>query len=229
MIAPEPPEGPIRLLIADDQTLVRTGFRMSLDSEPDMTVVAEASDGAQAVALARQLMPDVVLMDIRMPRLDGLEATRMLVESPARPPKVLILTTFDLDEYVFEALRAGASAFLLKDAPADQLVSAIRVVATGEAVLAPTVTRRLIEEFARRPTTRPASPGATADLTAREVEVLRLMARGHSNQEIADTLVVSETTVKTHVARVLMKLGVRDRVHAVIHAYETGLVTPGAA
>jgi DNA-binding NarL/FixJ family response regulator len=227
----------IRVLIVDDQALLRTGFRLILEEEPDIEVVGEAADGAQAVDAAQRLRPDVILMDVRMPGVDGLEATRRLLStarpgSPTaapsqEPPRVLILTTFDLDEYVYEALQAGASGFLLKDAPADQLVNAIRVVASGDALLAPSVTRRLIEEFARR-TARPTSmPRGVSELTAREVEVLRLMARGHSNAEIAQHLVVGETTVKTHVSRVLMKLEVRDRVQAVVMAYESGLVQPG--
>jgi DNA-binding NarL/FixJ family response regulator len=216
----------IRVLLCDDQALVRAGLRVILEPEPDLTVVGEAADGLDAIAETRRLAPDVVLMDVRMPRLDGLEATRRIMAGPAPAPRVLVLTTFDLDEYVYEALAAGASGFLLKDAPPEQLVGAIRVVAAGEALLAPTVTRRLIEEFVRRrPTVR-----ARADLgglTAREREVLLLVARGLSNAEIAGALHLGETTVKTHVGRVLDKLDLRDRVQAVVLAYESALVTPG--
>ena len=219
----------IGVLIADDQTLVRTGFRMILEAEPDLRVVAEAQDGDGAVEAARLHRPDIVLMDIRMPRMDGLEATRRILAGSSNDesgPRVLILTTFDLDEYVYDALQAGASGFLLKDVPPEQLVAGIRGVANGEALLAPTVTRRLIETFMR--SNRTASPPAElAELTEREHEVLALMARGLSNAEIAAQLVVSGTTVKTHVERVLQKLGLRDRVQAVVLAYETGLVTPG--
>ncbi len=219
----------IRLLIADDQALVRAGFRMILDAESDVEVVGEAEDGRAAVAEARRLSPDVVLMDIRMPELDGIEATRqLLADAGEGGPRILMLTTFDLDEYVYEALRAGASGFLLKDTPPEQLVEAIRVVAAGEALLSPSVTRRVIEEFVsghRAP--RPA-PRGLDELTAREREVLTLIARGMSNAEIARELFLSETTVKTHVARVLMKLGVRDRVQAVVLSYEHGIVQPGA-
>jgi DNA-binding NarL/FixJ family response regulator len=216
----------IRVLLVDDQPLLRTGFRMILSAEPDLTIVGEAADGAAAVEAARKLQPDVVLMDIRMPGMDGIQATRVLagpgVENPA---KVLILTTFGLDEYVVEALRAGASGFLLKDAPPEDLVDAIRIVAAGEALLAPSVTRRLLDRVASRlpPATENAIP-ALSELTDREMEVLKLVARGLSNAEIAEKLVVSETTVKTHVSRVLSKLDIRDRVQAVILAYETGLV-----
>jgi DNA-binding NarL/FixJ family response regulator len=212
----------VRVLIADDQGLVRTGFRKILESEPDLHVVGEAADGEQAVERARTLRPDVVLMDIRMPRVDGLAATRRLADRV----RVLILTTFDVDEYVYEALRSGASGFLLKDVPAEQLVTAIRVVADGEALLSPTVTRRLVEQFARRPPPS-ARPEALAELTPRELEILRLLARGLSNAEIAGELIIGDATVKTHVARVLQKLGLRDRVQAVVLAYETGLVQPG--
>jgi DNA-binding NarL/FixJ family response regulator len=212
----------IKVLIADDQALVRTGFRKILESEPDLEVVGEAEDGGEAVEAGLLLRPDVVLMDIRMPRLDGLEATRRL----AGKTRVLVLTTFDLSEYVYEALRAGASGFLLKDAPAEQLVTAIRVVAEGNALLAPSITRRLIEEFARRPpaTARPAELEA---LSPRELEVLRLVARGLSNAEIASELYVGDATVKTHVSRILQKLSLRDRVQAVVLAYESGLLQPG--
>lgn len=215
------------ILIADDQALVRTGFRMILEAEQDFRVVGEAKDGVDAVEAVRRSRPDVVLMDIRMPRMDGLEATRRIIASgQAGAPRVLILTTFDLDEYVYDALTAGASGFLLKDAPPEQLVAGIRVIAEGESLLAPTVTRRLIETFLRE---RPAAPepvAALAELTDRELEVLGLMARGLSNSEIAAELVVSGTTVKTHVARVLSKLGLRDRVQAVVLAYETGIAIP---
>ena len=214
----------IKVVIADDQELVRTGFRKILESEPDIEVVGEAGDGSQAVEQAVLRRPDVILMDIRMPKLDGLEASRRL----AGKVRVLILTTFDLNEYVYEALRAGASGFLLKDAPAEELVRAIRVVAGGEALLSPSITRRLIEEFARRPAPSE-RPTALDELTAREVEVLKLVARGLSNGEIAKELYLSEATVKTHVGRILQKLDLRDRVQAVVLAYESGLVQPGMA
>ncbi|TMQ68138.1 MAG: response regulator transcription factor [Candidatus Eisenbacteria bacterium] len=219
----------IRILIVDDQALLRAGFRMILGGEADLEVVGEAEDGARAVDAAGRLAPDVVLMDIRMPTLDGLEATRRLVarRGDEGPPRIIILTTFDLDEYVYEALRAGASGFLLKDTLPDQLISAIRVVAHGDALIAPSITRRLISEFAARPARASGPPSSLADLTPRELEVLRLVARGRSNAEIADDLVVSGTTVKSHVARILMKLGLRDRVQAVVLAYESGLVQPG--
>jgi DNA-binding NarL/FixJ family response regulator len=215
----------IRVLLVDDQTLVRTGFRLILGSEPGIEVVGDAADGQEAIELGRRLQPNVVLMDIRMPRIDGIEATRRLT-SVSPNTRVVILTTYDLDEYVFDALRAGASGFILKDAPADQLVNAVRVAAAGDALLAPSITRRLVEEFARRP---PRAKLPLADLTPRELEVLKLMARALSNAEIAERLVVSEGTVKTHVARVLMKLECRDRVQAVVAAYESGLVQPGVA
>jgi DNA-binding NarL/FixJ family response regulator len=217
---------PLRVLIADDQHLIRSGLSMILDSEPGIEIVGEAADGATAVRLAGETRPDVVLMDIRMPGTDGIEATRRL-SAAADPVKVLILTTFDADELVYAALRAGASGFLLKDAPAADMVSAVRVVAEGHAMLAPAITRRLLDEFASRAVggTRPAP--APDLLTAREHEVLLLVAEGLSNSEIAERLVVGETTVKTHVGRVLTKLGLRDRVQAVVLAYETGLVTPG--
>lgn len=216
----------IRVLLADDQALVRAGFRMILKAEPGLEVAGGASDGDEAVRLARELLPDVVLMDVRMPVLDGIEATRRIVDGDDAP-RVLVLTTFDLDEYVYEALRAGASGFLLKDAPEEQLVAGITIVAGGGSLFAPAVTRRLIERFAgARPRTPP--PGLD-ELTARELEVLRLVARGLSNAEIAGSLVVSEHTVKTHMAHVLRKLDLRDRVQAVVLAYEAGLVRRGEA
>ena len=219
---------PVRVLIADDQALVRAGFKMILDAEDDLEVIGEAADGAEAVDKARRLKPDVVLMDIRMPQLDGIEATRRVVALDAQPPvRVLMLTTFDLNEYVYEALRAGASGFLLKDVPPEQLAAGIRVVAEGEALLAPSITKRLIQEFAAAAPAQAAPPKGLDELTARELEVFKLVARGLSNAEIAGELIVSETTVKTHVARVLMKLGLRDRVQAVVLAYECGIAVPG--
>jgi DNA-binding NarL/FixJ family response regulator len=217
----------IRVLIVDDQALIRSGLRMILEAETDISVIGEAGDGREAVETARRTRPDVILMDIRMPVMDGIEATKRLAGSGLDPePRVLILTTFDLDEYVYAAIRAGASGFLLKDAPPDDLIHAIRVVARGEALLAPTVTRRLIEELASRP-----EPGAAPDgmdeLTEREIEVLRSLAAGYSNAEIADALFVSEATVKTHISHILTKLHLRDRVQAVVVAYESGLVRPG--
>jgi DNA-binding NarL/FixJ family response regulator len=224
-----PPGQTVRVVVADDHQVVRTGFAALLDTQPDFTVLGTASDGAEAVRLSRELRPDVVLMDVRMPGTNGIEATRQLCMGSEPCPRVIILTTFDLDEYVYDALRAGASGFLLKDVTAERLFDAVRVVASGEALLAPAITRRLIGEFARlRP--RPARPAAAvlADLTPRETEVLRLLAEGLSNPEIADRLVVTEETVKTHVSRVLHKLGLRDRTQAVVIAYESGLVTPGS-
>ena len=212
----------IRVLLADDQTLVRSGFRMILRTEPDIEVVGEAANGGEAVALSRELKPDVVLMDVRMPNLDGIEATRQIIDGTEPAPRVLVLTTFDLDEYVYEALRAGASGFLLKDAPEEQLVSGIRIVAGGGSLFAPAVTRRLIERFSGAAPPKP--PPALAGLTAWELEVLRLLARGLSNVEIATELVVSEHTAKTHVAHILNKLDLRDRVQAVVLAYESGIV-----
>jgi DNA-binding NarL/FixJ family response regulator len=215
------------VLIADDQALMRAGFRMILEAEPDLEVVGEAADGRQAVAEAGRLRPDVVLMDVRMPEMDGIEATRRLLDGNEET-KVVMLTTFDMDEYVFEALRVGASGFLVKDVPPEQLVAGIRSVASGDSLLAPSVTQRLIQEFVRRPPDALRTPPPElARLTAREVEVLRRMARGRSNAEIATEFFVSETTVKTHVAHVLAKLGVRDRVQAVVFAYESGLLLPG--
>jgi DNA-binding NarL/FixJ family response regulator len=215
------------VLIADDQALVRVGLRKILESEAETTVVGEAADGEDAVALARELRPDVVLMDIRMPVLDGIEATRRIVRAqPAA--RVLILTTFGLDGYVYDALHAGASGFMLKDAPPEEIVAAVRIVASGDALLAPAVTRAVIDEFARRqPPAAPALPPAVGELTRREREVLDLLARGLSNPEICERLVISEATAKTHVARILQKLDLRDRVQAVIYAYESGLLSPG--
>ena len=215
----------IRVLVADDQALVRSGFRLILEAREDIEVVGEAENGAKAVELALRLDPDVILMDVRMPGVDGVEATRRLTEAGSRA-RVVILTTFDLDEYVHDAIRAGASGFLLKDVQPAQLVDAVRVVADGEALLAPTVTRRLLDRFARTlPDEKP--PPALETLTARELEILRLVAGGLSNAEIADQLVVTEATVKTHVSSVLRKLHLRDRVQAVVFAYEAGLVAPG--
>ncbi|HEX7611267.1 MAG TPA: response regulator transcription factor [Candidatus Limnocylindrales bacterium] len=215
-----------RILLVDDQPLLRTGFRMILSAEPDFAVVGEAGDGASAVEIARRLKPDVVLMDIRMPGMDGIQATRALAgPGVAEPMKVLILTTFGLDEYVVESLRAGASGFLLKDAPAEDLVEAIRIVAAGDALLAPSVTRRLLDRIASKlPPAHENVIPALSELTEREMEVLKLVARGLSNAEIAEKLVVSETTVKTHVSRILGKLDLRDRVQVVILAYESGLI-----
>jgi DNA-binding NarL/FixJ family response regulator len=215
-----------RVLIADDQAVVRAGLRRIVETDPELEIVAEAGDGAAAVDSTRRFLPDVVLMDIRMPQLDGIAATRRIVTGQADPPRVLILTTFGLDEYVHDALRAGASGFLLKDAPAEDLVRAVKTVARGEALLDPAITRQVIARFAALPEPR-ADPAELDDLTPREREVLMHLAHGRSNSEIADELVVSEGTVKTHVARVLMKLGLRDRVQAVIFAYEAGLVRPG--
>lgn len=225
-----------RVLIADDQALVRAGFRMILEAQPDIEVVAEAADGDAAVRLARRHRPDVVLMDVRMPGLDGLEATRRLLSSfagdpPApvpRPPRVVILTTFDLDEYVYAALQAGAAGFLLKDVSPEHLVGAVRTVAVGDALLSPSITRRLVERYARPQAAIDAAPEALATLTGRETEVFKLLARGMSNAEIAETLVVSEATIKTHVAGILAKLGLRNRAQAVVLAYESGMVRAGS-
>jgi DNA-binding NarL/FixJ family response regulator len=218
----------IRVLVADDHEVVRTGFAGLLDTQPDFTVIGTATDGAEAIRICHELDPDVVLMDIRMPGMDGIEATRQLTQSTATPrPRILILTTFDLDEYVYDAIRAGASGFLLKDVTAERLFDAVRVIAAGDALLAPAVTRRLINEFAalhRQPDARPTA--ALATLTPRETQVLRLVAEGLSNSEIAARLMVTEETVKTHVSRMLTKLGLRDRTQAVVTAYETGLVVP---
>ncbi|HYO31240.1 MAG TPA: response regulator transcription factor [Nocardioidaceae bacterium] len=217
----------ISVLIADDQGLVRVGFRMILEVESDITVTGEAADGREAVAAARRLRPDVVLMDVRMPEMDGIEATRW-IRSEVPDTKVLMLTTFDIDEYVYRALRAGANGFLLKDVPPEQLADGIRAVASGDSLLAPSVTRRLIEEYVRRPPDGLGPmPSELQRLTAREREVLELMARGRSNAEITQALVISETTVKTHVTRILSKLELRDRVQAVVYAYESGLLHPG--
>ena len=215
----------IRVLLADDQELVRSGFRLILELADGIEIAGEAADGREAVRLGKELQPDVVLMDVRMPELDGIEATRRLRQAGV-DARVLVLTTFDLDDYVYAAMRAGASGFLLKDAPREQLVTAVRTVARGEALLAPAVTRRLIERFVERPAPLEAAP-ALAELSARELEVLRLVARGLSNAEIAGELIIGEATVKTHVARVLRKLGLRDRVQAVVLAYESGIVEPG--
>jgi DNA-binding NarL/FixJ family response regulator len=217
-----------RLLVVDDQAMVRQGFSALLAAQPDFTVVGQAANGAEAVSSARRARPDVVLMDVRMPVMDGLEATRQILIDAAEPrPRIIMLTTFDLDDYVYAALRAGASGFLLKDAPVADLVHAVRVVAAGDALLAPSVTRRLIADFARRPATQRARPDRLRVLTPRESEVLTLIARGLSNGEIAASLVVAEQTVKTHVGRILTKLDLRDRAQAVVLAYETGLVAPG--
>ena len=218
----------VSLVVADDHEVVRAGFAALLDTQPDFTVLGTASDGSEAVRVCRELQPDVVLMDVRMPSLDGIEATRQLAGTGESGPRILILTTFDLDEYVFDALRAGASGFLLKDVTAERLFDAVRVVAAGEALLAPAVTRRLISEFTRLRPARDAAPAAALGvLTPRETEVLRLVAEGLSNPEVAKRLVVTEETVKTHVSRILAKLGLRDRTQAVVAAYESGLVVPG--
>ena len=218
---------PLRAVIADDQALVRTGFRMIL-AAGGIEVAAEAADGAEAVAAVRRTRPDVVLMDIRMPIMDGLEATRQIVGGGAEETRVLILTTYDLDQYVYAALTAGASGFLLKDVTPEHLVASVRLVQSGDALLAPTITRRLVERFARRDEARAGLHRDLSELTPRELEVLRLLATGLSNAELAERLTLSPTTVKTHIARILSKLGLRDRVQAVVLAYETGLISPGA-
>ena len=228
----------IRVLIVDDQAMIRAGFRMIIEAEADITVVGEAGDGIEALEMAARSTPDVVLMDVRMPRMDGLEAARQMlcdrddhakaIDGSPKLPRVLMLTTFDLDDYVYAALRAGVSGFMLKDAPAEQLVEAIRVIAAGEALLAPSVTRRLIEDISRRPSRDAITSVPGLDqLTEREDEVLRLVAKGLSNAEVADQLYLGEATIKTHVGRILMKLNLRDRVQAVVLAYESGLITPG--
>jgi DNA-binding NarL/FixJ family response regulator len=216
------------ILIADDQAMIRTGLRKILEAETDLEVVAEAPDGSDAVAATVRLLPDVVLMDIRMPVLDGIEATRRITRT-VPSTRVLILTTFGLDTYVFDSLRSGASGFMLKDAPPEELIAAVRIVAAGDALLAPAVTRRVVEEFVRAPAAPPAEPPSLGELTPREREVLDLLARGLSNPEICSELVISEATAKTHVARILQKLDLRDRVQAVIYAYESGLVRPGSS
>lgn len=216
----------IRVALVDDQAMIRSGLRMILETEDDITVVGEAADGADAVQLAERAKPDVILMDVRMPRLDGIDATRAVVQLD-HAPRVLMLTTFDLDDYVYAALRAGASGFMLKDAPAEQLVDAVRVVAAGEALLAPSVTRRLIDELARRPEPDASTVTGIDELTDRELAVLRFVARGLSNSEIATEMYLGEATVKTHLGRVFVKLGIRDRAQAVVAAYESGVVTPG--
>ncbi|WP_308188764.1 MULTISPECIES: response regulator transcription factor [unclassified Streptomyces] len=216
---------PVRVLLVDDQPMIRTGFRLILEAEPDIVVAGEAADGAAAVEETARLRPDVVLMDIRMPRLDGVGATRLITGSGARS-RVLVLTTFDLDAHVVDALRAGASGFLVKDGPADSLVEAIRTVAAGEAVLSPRVTRRLLDRFARLPGDEPPPPQGLQVLTARQVDVLRAVAQGLSNAEIAQRLSLSETTVKTHIGKIFDKFALRSRVQAVILAYDTGLVSP---
>jgi DNA-binding NarL/FixJ family response regulator len=216
----------VRVLVVDDQEIVRAGFSALLDGQPDLEVVGQASNGAEAVELAARLVPDVILMDVRMPVLDGLGATRQILAdvTPGEPPRVIMLTTFDLDEYVYDALRAGASGFLLKHSSPDELTAAVRVVAAGDALLAPSITRRLVEDFAR---VQPVLPATAGGLTPRETDVLRLIARGQSNREIAATLVLAEQTVKTHVSRILTKLDLRDRAQAVVYAYEAGVVAPG--
>jgi len=216
----------IRVVVADDQALVRGGFRLILQTQPDIEVVGEAADGREAVARTREQRPDVVLMDIRMPGMDGLEATRRLMTTQ-NPPRVLMLTTFDLDEYVYDALRAGASGFLLKDVRPEQLADAVRAVAAGDTLLAPAITRRLVEQYLRRPPPGARTPLGLGELTDRELDVLRLVARGKSNQQIADTLFLGESTVKTHLTHLFTKLGLHDRAQAVVLAYESGLIQPG--
>jgi len=216
----------VRVLVVDDQEIVRAGFSALLDGQPDLEVAGQAANGAEAVELAGQLVPDVILMDVRMPVLDGLAATRQILAdvAPGEPPRIIMLTTFDLDEYVYDALRAGASGFLLKHSSPDELTAAVRIVAAGDALLAPSITRRLVEDFAR---VQPVLPATAGSLTPRETDVLRLIARGQSNREIAATLVLAEQTVKTHVSRILTKLDLRDRAQAVVYAYEAGVVAPG--
>ena len=218
----------IKVLLADDQAMVRAGLRMILEAEPDIQVVGEADDGNKTITAVRALRPDVVLMDIQMPVMNGLEATRRIIHGGEPATRVLILTTFERDDYIFEALRAGASGFILKNAPPEDLVTAIRVVAEGNGLLAPSVTRRIIAEFAQRPV-RPSMKNELEQLTEREIEVLKLIARGQTNAEIANELIVSEATVKTHVSNLLTKLGLRDRVQAVVYAYESGLIQPGTS
>jgi DNA-binding NarL/FixJ family response regulator len=216
----------IRVVIADDQAMVRAGFRLILEAEPDMQVLAEARDGEEAVSVTERVRPDIVLMDVQMPRMDGIQATRHITKQPELGTRVVILTTFERDDYVFDALQSGASGFLLKNAPPEELVHGVRVVAGGDALLAPSVTRRIVEEYAKRPPARTRDT-ALERLTERELEVMRLLARGRSNAELAAELYVGEGTVKTHVSSVLTKLGLRDRVQAVVYAYESGLVQPG--
>jgi len=218
----------VRIIVADDHEVIRSGFASLLDTQPDFTVVGTASDGYRAVQISLELQPDVLLMDIRMPGMDGIEATRQLASKGPGGPRILVLTTFDLDEYVYDAIRAGASGFLLKDVTAERLFDAVRVIAAGDALLAPGITRLLITEFAQRPMFKPQPVPSLEELTPRETQVLRLVAEGLSNTEIAARLVVTEETVKTHVSHVLSKLGLRDRTQAVVAAYETGLVVPGA-
>lgn len=221
----------LRVLVVDDQTLVRAGFSMILSSEPDIEVVGEAENGREAIELAENLQPDVILMDIRMPEMDGIAATRALCqgrEDDVQRPRILMLTTFDLDDHVYDALRAGASGFLLKDTPPAELISAVRVIASGDALLAPSVTRRLIDEFGKWPGPRPQEHAGVSRLTDRELEVLQHVARGLSNTEIAEALYVSDTTIKTHVSHILTKLELRDRVQAVVVAYESGVAVPGS-
>jgi DNA-binding NarL/FixJ family response regulator len=218
----------LRVVIVDDQELMRAGFTMILNAQPDFEVVGEAEDGRAGVEVCRQVRPDIVMMDIRMPEMDGIEATQLITDDPSIDTKVLVLTTFDLDEYVYAAVRAGASGYLLKDTPPQELLAALRVIADGNALLSPSVTKRLIEEFARQPEIESVDSPQLGDLTERELEVLRLLATGLSNREIAAKLYIGEATAKTHVSRVLTKLGVRDRVQAVVLAYEAGVVTPGS-
>ncbi len=219
----------LNVVVVDDQLLMRAGFTMILNAQPDFEVIGEAENGREGVELCRQARPDLVMMDIRMPEMDGIEATRLITEDDTSDTKVLVLTTFDLDEYVYAAVRAGASGYLLKDTPPQELLAALRIIAEGNALLSPSVTRRLIEEFARQPEAEPIDEARLGDLTDRELEVLRLLAGGLSNREIASALYIGEATAKTHVSHVLTKLGVRDRVQAVVLAYEAGVVRPGSA